>query len=105
MLLRRFASQRLRLLLTGHLKDPLRIWLLTSYRPRPLLRTRPDLCVPSPCGLCMMDTSKQTGVYSDEIVQLEIRLQRIYEAIEVAGARIAEQLREIDLTLQALADV
>ncbi len=47
-----------------------------------------------------MDTSKQTGVYSQElkllvdaIVELEIRLQRISEAIH-----------EIDLTLQMLVD-
>ncbi len=51
-----------------------------------------------------MPASKQTGVYSDELVQLEIRLQRIYEAIEIGLARLAKQLAEIDLTLQAIAD-
>ncbi len=52
-----------------------------------------------------MDTSKQTGVYADELhrIVLAIELLSIYHKdIAQQMVFIRDQLREIDLTLQAI---
>jgi len=58
-----------------------------------------------------MDTSKQTGVYSADLLnliralgQLRIAFERATTEVEIRLQRIFEQLGEIDLTLQMLVD-
>ncbi len=59
---------------------------------------RPDLRVHGPSGGLVMDTSKQTGVYAPEIHAIVVAMRDMTQQLTF----IRDQLREIDLTLQAI---
>ncbi len=66
---------------------------------------RPDLCVVGGFAVLPMDTSKQTGVYASELNHIVNSLQLLttyHKDIAQQMVFIKDQLREIDLTLQAI---